>query len=133
MRKFTSFALIGALVLSLAGAVAFAAAGNNTGAACPFTGPVGQQANLTDEQKAQITTWQQERLEHSKQVLQKKVEWGWITQAQADEQISFMEQRQKDGNFGMMGMGRGHGHMGQGHGMGPMNGGCSNNNVPAQQ
>ena len=133
MKKFTSFAIIGTLVLSLAGAVAFAAPGNNLGQACPFFGAAGHQANLTDEQKAQIATWQQERFEHRKQVLQKKVEWGWITQAQADEQISFMEQRQKDGNFGMMGMGRGHGHMGQGRGMGPMNGGCGNNNVPAQQ
>jgi hypothetical protein len=133
MKKFTSFALIGALVLSLAGAVAFAAPGNNLGQACPFFGAAGQQANLTDEQKAQMATWQQERVEHRKQVLQKEVEWGWLTQAQADEQISFMEQRQKDGNFGMMGMGRGHGHMGQGRGMGPMNGSCGNNNVPAQQ
>lgn len=141
MKKITGFALTGALVLTLAGAVAFAAPGNNFGGNCPFAGgpgQPGQQVNLTDEQKAQMTVWQQERMEHRKQVLQKEVEWGWITQAQADEQISFMEQRLKDGNFGMKGMmggmmGRGHGRMGHGQGMGPMNGNCPNNNVPAQQ
>jgi hypothetical protein len=133
MKKITGIALTGALVLTLAGAVAFAAPGNNLNTACPFfgAGGPGQQVNLTDEQKAQIATWQQERLEHRKQVLQKQVEWGWITQAQADERISFMEQRQKDGNFGWMG--RGNGHMGRGAGMGPGNGNCfNNNNVPAQ-
>ncbi len=133
MKKITGLALTGALILTLAGAVAFAAPGNNFGTGCPFNGQPGQQVNLTDEQKAQMATWQQERFEHRKQVLQKKVEWGWLTQAQADEQISLMEQRQKDGNFGKGMMGRGHGHMGQGRGMGPMNGICSNNNVPAQQ
>lgn len=141
MKKITGFALTGALVLTLAGAVAFAAPGNNFAANCPFVGGAGQpgqQVNLTDEQKTQISAWQQERMEHKKQVLKKEVEWGWITQAQADEHIAFMEQHLKDGKGGMMGMmggmmGRGHGHMGHGQGMGPMNGNCNNNNVPAQQ
>lgn len=135
MKKFTKYALTGALVLSLAGAVAFAAPGNpgQPGGFCPQFGPAGQQTNLTDEQKAQISTWQKEQFEHRKQVLQKEVEWGWLTQAQADEQISFMEQRMKDGNFGMgMGMGPGHGRGHHGQGMGPMSG-CGGNNVPAQQ
>lgn len=131
MKNIKKIALAGAFVLTLAGAVAFAAPGNNSGTGCPFGAAPGQQVNLTDDQKAQIATWQQERYEHRKQVLQKKVEWGWITQAQADEQISFMQQRQKDGNFGMKGMmGPGQGH--HGRGMGPMNGNCINNNAPAQ-
>ncbi|HWR45380.1 DUF2680 domain-containing protein [Sporomusa sp.] len=135
MKKITIFALIGVLVLSLAGAVALAAPDGNPGQAgtfCPHFGPAGQ-ANLSDEQKAQIATWQKEMFEHRKQVLQKEVEWGWITQAQADQHISFMEQHLKDGNFGMgMGHGRGHG-MGRERGMGPMQGGCGNANAPAQQ
>ncbi|SMD09928.1 DUF2680 domain-containing protein [Sporomusa malonica] len=133
MKKITIFALIGILVLSLAGAVALAAPGGNPGMFCPPFGPAGQQANLTDEQKAQIATWQKEMLEHKKQVLQKEVEWGWITQAQADEHIAFMEQQQKDGKPGMgMGHRRGHG-MGPGQGMGPMQGCYGNANVPVQQ
>lgn len=136
MKKITIFALIGILVLSLAGAVALAAPGGNPnqpGMFCPLFGSAGQQANLTDEQKAQIATWQKERLEHKKQVLQKEVEWGWITQAQADEHIAFMEQQQKDGKPGMgMGHRRGHG-MGPGQGMGPMQGCYGNANVPVQQ
>lgn len=136
MKKSTMVCLIAVLVLSLAGAVALAAPGANPGlpgSFCPAFGANGQQINLTDEQKAQIETWHKERIEHRKQVLQKQVEWGWLTQEQADQQISFMEQRNKDGNFGMgMGPGRGHG-MGYGRGMGPMQGGCPNYGSPAQQ
>lgn len=136
MKKLTLFSLIGLLVLSLAGAVALAAPGANPGQPgnfCPAFGANGQQINLTDEQKAQIETWHKERLEHRKQVLTKQVEWGWLTQAQADQQISAMEQRQKDG-IGRMGMGSGRGHgMGHGRGMGPMPGGCPNYGAPAQQ
>ena len=138
MKKVTGFALIGVLVLSLAGAVAFAAPGNYHGGGCFFGATPGQQVNLTDEQKTQIAAWQQERFEHKKQVLQKQVEWGWLTQEQADERLAFMEQCLKDGNMGKMGMGMGmgmgmmHGQGHQGHGMGPMNGSCPNN-APAQQ
>ncbi|MDF2570163.1 MAG: hypothetical protein K0R55_1767 [Sporomusa sp.] len=138
MKKITIYALIGLLVLSLAGAVALAAPEGNQGqpgALCPPFGPPGQQANLTDEQKAQINIWQKEMFEHRKQVLQKEVEWGWITQVQADQHIAFMEQQLKDGKLDIgMGPGprRGPG-MGHGRGMGPMQGGCGNANVPAQQ
>lgn len=185
MKKITGFALVGVLVLSLAGAVVFAAPKGDfrPGGVCPFGGPNGQQITLTDEQKAQMTAWHQERIEqekqvlkkqvewgwltqeqadqrlafmeqrqkqitltdeqkaeiaawhqerieHEKQVLKKQVEWGWITQEQADQRLAFMEQRQKDGNFGM-GMGRGHHGRGHGKGMGPRNGDCPNF-VPAE-
>ncbi|WP_371366744.1 hypothetical protein SRRS_09880 [Sporomusa rhizae] len=178
MKKITGFALVGVLVLSLAGAVVFAAPKGDFGPGgfCPPVGPNGQQVTLndeqkaqfaawhqerieqekqvlkkqvewgwitqeqadqriafmeqrqkqvtlTDEQKAQFATWHQERVEQEKQVLKKQVEWGWITQEQADKRIAFMEQHQKDGNFGM---GMGHGHHGKGMGMGPRNGECPN-------
>ncbi|SDE81494.1 DUF2680 domain-containing protein [Sporomusa acidovorans] len=139
MKKITGFALIGVLVLSLIGAVALAAPDANSDQGQPgfFPRPCGptaaQLANMTDEQKAQIATWQKEMFEQRKQMLQKEVEWGWITQSQADEHISFMEQCIKNGNFGMMGMGFGPGMRHHGRGMGPANGGCVYNNVPAQQ
>lgn len=137
MKKFTMLALIGVLVMSLTGAVALAAPGGNPGQPspfCPWFDANGQQINLTDEQKAQIETWHKERIEHRKQVLQKQVEWGRLTQEQADRQISLMEQRQKDGHLGMAwGQAGGQG-MGHGRGMGPMQGGCGNYyGVMAQQ
>jgi hypothetical protein len=145
MKKITVVALIGVLVLSLAGAVALAAPNSNVGPGgpgqpgfCPPPpcGPTAAQlANMTDEQKAQIASWQKEMVEQRTQMLQKEVEWGWITQAQADAHIAFMEQRLKDGDFGMLGMGPGYG-FGRGHhgrGIGPVNGGCWSTNVPAQQ
>ena len=129
MNKTTIAALIGVLVVSLAGAVAFAAPAMNpdqSGAFCPAWGPNSQQVNLTEEQKAQIETWRQEGLEHRKQVLQKQVEWGWLTQEQADQQINWLEQHHRDGNF------RGPGMMGHGKGMGSMHmqGGCGNYSAP---
>lgn len=136
MKKIASFALIGILVLSLASAVALAAPEgppNHPGMFCLPFGPAGHEANLTDEQKAQIAIWQKEMFEHKKQVLQKEVEWGWITQAQADEHIAFMEQRQQEGTPAM-GMGHRHRHgMGPGPGMGPRPGGCGNANAPVVQ
>lgn len=73
---------------------------------CPY---YGQSANnLTDEQKNQIADWHKQRLEQRKEMLAKQVEWGWITQEQADQQILWMEQRMANGVTGpgmMMGQG----------------------------
>ena len=51
---------------------------------------IQQATNLTDEQKQQIASWQSQLIDNRKQVFKKQVEWGWITQAQADQQISNM-------------------------------------------
>lgn len=121
MKKITVVALIGVLVLSLAGSVALAAPGDayGPGGFCPAFGTNGQQVNLTSEQKAQLDSWHKERMEQRKQVLKRQVEWGWLTQEQADQEISYMEQYQKDGYGGMgMGPGRMHGGHGWGHGRG---------------
>lgn len=106
MKKITVVALVGILVLSLAGSVALAAPGDayGPGGCCPAFGANGQQVNLTSEQKAQFDIWHKDRMEHRKEVLQKQVEWGWLNQEQADQEISYMEQYQKDG-YGRMGMG----------------------------
>ncbi len=132
MKKTVVIIIIGVLAVALAGAVALAAPGNDPGqpgAVCPAWGPNNdRQANLTDEQKAQMETWHQARVEQRKQELQKQVEWGWLTQAQADQEINWLEQHHS-GNFGM---GPGRGMMGHGHGLGAMTGGCGNNTAPVQ-
>lgn len=74
---------------------------------CPYYGQYYN--NLTDDQKSQIASWQRQRLDQTKLMLQKQVKWGWITQAQADQQISWMEQRFANGYYGYSPMGGGYG------------------------
>jgi ethanolamine utilization protein EutP (predicted NTPase) len=116
-----TFLVLLMLLLSglLTGTVAAADADDQTGYYCPY---MQQGANLTDEQKQQIATWQSQLIDNRSQMLKKQVEWGWITQAQADQQISNMQQWQKNGygmwmmrsgGAGMMGPG-GTGMMGPG-------------------
>ncbi|MGL5514390.1 MAG: DUF2680 domain-containing protein, partial [Sporomusa sp.] len=78
-------------------------------------------SNLTDEQKAQITVWQQQMLEQRKQMIARHVEWGWITQAQADERLSWIEEQMANDTYcghGAMGMHAGNGHGRHGNGGG---------------
>jgi hypothetical protein len=123
MKKVTLFALVALLALSVSG-LAIAAPvqgpapipGNGY---CPYYGQ--NYNNLTDDQKAQMAAWQQQMLEQKKQMLSQQVQWGWITQAQADQQITWMEQQVANGTYGhgMMGMGMaGNGMMGMRGGMG---------------
>lgn len=110
MKKTILFAMVVLLAVTFSGLAlaaqeqaAVPAVGNG------FCSHFGQHHdNLTDEQKAQIADWRQERQEQRKQVLAKQVEWGWITQAQADQEISRLEQQSTSGTCGqgMMGMGR---------------------------
>ena len=67
---------------------------------CPNYGPYYANTQLTDEQKAQISEWQKQMLEQREQILKKQVEWGWITQAQADQQIAWLKQRFANGAAG---------------------------------
>ena len=122
MKKVTLFALVTLLVVSFS-SLAFAAPAQvpTPGPGnwyCPYYGQYYN--NLTDDQKAQIAAWQQQALDQRKQVLQKQVEWGWITQTQADQQISWMEQQFANGAYGHgpMGMMGGYGMMGMRGGMG---------------
>ncbi|WP_425059381.1 hypothetical protein SCACP_40740 [Sporomusa carbonis] len=120
MKKVTLITMVALLVVAFSGLAVVAQAQVPAQAAgigyCPYYGQYHN--NLTDEQKTQIAAWQQQRLEQRKQILAKQVEWGWITQAQADQQISWMEQRIASGacGQGMMGQGmRGRGMRGMGN------------------
>lgn len=124
--KRLSLSLVIALLLGItAWSVALAAPVQSGpgGYYCPY---MQQAPNLTDEQRQQIAQWQNQMLDNRKQVLQKQVEWGWITQAQADQQMAYMQQWQSNG-YGMWMSGgsmMGHGMMGHGMmGMGMMWGG----------
>ena len=118
MKKVTLLALIALLVVSFS-ALAFAAPaqGPIQGSGNWYCSYYGQYYNnLTDDQKAQVAIWQQQMLDQRKQMLQKQVEWGYMTQAQADQQSSWMEQQMSNGAYGCgpMGMHGGKGMMGNG-------------------
>lgn len=120
MKKILLVLLMLLVSCSLGGNIVSADADDQTGY-CPY---MQQSANLTDEQKQQIETWQSQLIDNRKQVLNKQVEWGWITQDQADQQISRIQQWQSNGyGLWMMGGGpRGGGMMGGGPGRGGMMG-----------
>ena len=122
MKKTMVVALIALAMLSFGGLAVAAPQGPGSAQDnwyCPYYGQ--NINNLTDDQKAQLAAWQQQAFDQRKEILQKQVEWGWITQAQADQQISWMEQRLADGTYGHghgpKGMG-GFGMMGPGGGQG---------------
>lgn len=113
MKKVTLLALVALLVVSFTATV-FAAPTQTPGNwYCPYYGQYYN--NLTDDQKAQVATWQQQALEQKTQMLQKQVEWGYMTQAQADQQISWMKEQIANGAYAypMGGMGM-HGGWGMG-------------------
>ncbi|MDT8901424.1 DUF2680 domain-containing protein [Anaeroselena agilis] len=126
MKKTSLFVAVVLVVVSFSGLVVAAPAQDPAQSGgnwyCPNYGQ--NYNNLTDDQKAQIAAWQQQSLDQRKQVLQKQVEWGWITQSQADQQISWMQQHIADSAYGHgpMGMMGGYGMSG-GHGMGHGGGG----------
>jgi len=108
------------------GSLAFAQPQNSYagGYYCPY---MQRSPDLTDEQREQITQWQNQMIDNRKQVLQKQVEWNWLTQTQADQQINYMHQWQNNGyGMWMMGSGWGGGSM-MGHGM--MGGGMMGHGV----
>lgn len=118
MKKVTLMAMVALLVLSFSG-LAFAASAQGPVQApgnwyCPYYGQYYN--NLTDDQKSQVAIWQQQTLDQRKQMLQKQVEWGNMTQAQADQQSSWLEQQMANGayGYGPMGMCGGMGMMGSG-------------------
>ena len=126
MKKVSMLFVVGLLVLGLSGSVVAAApvAPNQTGWNCPYWGQ--QQANLTEAQKQDLIAYQNQVLESRKQLMQKQVGMGWITQEQADQYITAMNQHMVDGpaygcgmHGGMMNGGMMSGGMyGPGRGMG---------------
>lgn len=110
-----------ALILTLVGLLALAFAASFASAATPPTQPPGasQQVTLTDAQKQELQPLFNQMMEIKKQILQKLVADGTMTQADADQRAAWMQERM---NYRMQnGMIGGHG-MGPGHGRGPGNG-----------
>lgn len=126
MKKVTLLALVALMVISFAATV-FAAAPVQGPAQtpgnwyCPY---YGQYYNdLNDDQKAQVNAWRQQMLDQRKQMLVQQVERGYMTQAQADQKLSWMEQQMANGAYGHKGMGGGMMGMQGGKGMMGMRGG----------
>lgn len=121
MKKTILVTMVGLLMLAFAATMV--SAGPNPGKMCPFP---GNQATLTDAQKEELAPLCNEMKdlhgkmgEVHKQMIQKQVSFGNMTQAEADEHIARMEERKGNGpSPDMMGKGHGKGHgMGMGHGM----------------
>lgn len=120
MKKTWSIVTSLALLLVLSFAVTMVTAAPQS---TPF---FHNQANLTDAQKAelaplvtQMTDLRKQMFEVRKQMLQKQVEFGNLTQEQADQRITRMQQRIDQG---FAGGGRMHGKQGMmrgGAGFGP--------------
>lgn len=85
--------------------------------------PNMQAITLTDAQKQELVPLFNQMIEIKKQILQKFVADGAMTQADADQRAAWMQERMNDrmqnGMVGGPGMGRGHGMMGSGQGRGP--------------
>jgi hypothetical protein len=121
MKKPLLIAVVSLLVLAFA--VAMVSAATPTTNIPPFA---RNQANLTDAQKQelaplfnQMNDLSKQMVEVRKQVIQKQVEFGNLTQEQADQRIAWMQERMEQG-FGPGMMGRGPGMMRGGPGFGPM-------------
>lgn len=110
MKKITVFLITGLLVLAIAASVAFAGPGRGPAINC-------QSVAMTDAQKEELVPLQNQMLELRKQMLAKQVQWGNLTQEEADQRITWMKERMEKGyGPGMMmgrGPGRGHGPMWQ--------------------
>ncbi|MBP1764375.1 MAG: hypothetical protein H6Q65_1433 [Firmicutes bacterium] len=81
-----------------------------------------QTVSLTDAQKQELVPLYNQMMEIKKQILQKYVADGVMTQADADQRITRMQEhmnyRMQNGFVGGPGMGRGHGMMKPGQGQG---------------
>ncbi len=123
MKKTVLFTLVGLLMLAFAATMV--SAGPNPGRMHPFG---GQQANLTDAQKeemaplvAKMKDLHQQMFEVKKEMIQKQVSFGNLTQEQADQHIAKMQEMQQRMEKGPRPDGMGMG-MGRGHGRGMMHG-----------
>jgi hypothetical protein len=123
VKQTTLYILIGLLVLALGASLVYAAAGDGSRPFCP--GPNGRQVTLTDQQRQELAPLYHQMLETQQQIMQKRVEYGQLTQEQADQRALFMQERMNNWlqNGGSIGRGR---HFGPGRGSmkGPGNGAC---------
>jgi len=121
MKKTFALTTLALVVLIIAGTLAYAATPQQT----PSPGQY-QPPTLTDAQKQELAPLYDQMLETQKKITQKYVDFGYITQWQADQRAAFMkdrmQSRQQQGFIGpgMMGGGPGHSMMGRGDcGRGP--------------
>jgi Spy/CpxP family protein refolding chaperone len=80
----------------------------------------GPYRELTAEQKAEIEQMNQRFFEERKQMLERRVEWGYISREDADRRIAFLQERLSDDQYRPMARNRGYGR----HGGGMRGGGC---------
>ena len=124
MKKFIALMVVGLMVLTV-GASVVMAGGMEQGKGLMMNCP--QQPQLTNEQKQELAPLMQQMFEIRKQVIAKQVQWGNLTQEQADQIISHMQAKfDQNQGMGMLMMGGGHdrhGH-GMGHGQGMGQGQC---------
>ncbi len=107
MKKTVAYVTLVAMVLVVAASlVASAAPGQN-----PPLGPQRQAITLTDEQKKELAPLYEKMFETRKAIMQKYVDFGYMTQEQADQRAAWMKER--------MSQGYGPGMMGKGFGRGP--------------
>jgi gas vesicle protein len=108
MKKYVRMIIGGAIGAALLATVAIAAPvdGDNTAAWCGRPG-WGRGANLTTEQQKEMqpindkmTSLRQQMLETRKEALQKEVQFGNVTQEQADQIINRMNERMKQAGSG---------------------------------
>ena len=118
MKKALLLTIIGLLALAFAVSLVSAA----TAPAQPSQAN-SQPITLTDVQKQELVPLFNQMMEIRKQILQKFVADGVMTQADADQRAAWMQERMNDrmqnGMVGGPGMGHGPGMMGPGHGKGP--------------
>lgn len=110
MKKTILVTVVGLLMLAFAATMV--SAGPNPGRMHPF---MGQQANLTDAQKQEMAPLfdkmkdlHLQMAEVQKEMMQKQVSFGNMTQEEADQHIARMQERMEKGaRPGMMGRGPG--------------------------
>jgi len=137
MKKTTLYIIIGLLVLAFGASLVYAASGDNS-QPMPQRGQFMHEKGqppvaLTDQQRQELAPLYAQMIDVKKQILQKRVEYGQISQNQADYRATLMQQRLdnwlKFGAIAGMGMERGSGH---GFGHGPRHGGFPCQQPPQQ-
>lgn len=120
MKKTIAFTAVAVVVLIIAGTLAYAA----TPQQAPQPGQY-QPPTLTEAQKQELAPLYDQVLETQKKIMQKYVDYGYITQWQADQRADFMKDRMQNRlqqgfiGPGMMGGGPGRGFGGGGCYRGP--------------
>jgi hypothetical protein len=126
MKKTTKVITVALVVIALGAAVVSAAPGFGPGFGPMAAGAPGQAVTLTDAQKQELVPIYNQMFELRKQMIQKYVGFGTLTQEQADWRIGAMKERHENmlknggpgAGFGPGGC-RGGGPGGRGPGYGP--------------